>query len=38
VDQFISRELSKPDVRQRVEVHLNERRKVVNLREVGKET
>lgn len=37
VDQFISREMGKPEVRERVEVYLNERRKVVNLREVGKD-
>jgi hypothetical protein len=36
VEQFISREMAKPEVRERVDAYLNERRKVVNLREVGK--
>jgi len=37
VDQFIAREMAKPDVRERVDAYLNERRKVVPLREVGKD-
>ena len=37
VDAFIDREMAKPDVRERVESYLRERRKVVNLREVGKD-
>jgi hypothetical protein len=37
VDQFIAREMAKADVRERVDSHLNEARKVVKLREVGKE-
>lgn len=37
VDQFIYREMAKPDVRERVDDYLNERRKVVPLREVGKD-
>lgn len=38
VDQFLARELAKPEVRERVEAYLKERRKVVTLREVGKKT
>ena len=37
VDQFIAREMAKPDVKERVDAYLSERRKVVNLREVGKD-
>ncbi len=37
LDEFIKRELSKPDVRARVEGFLRQRRKVVNLRDVKKD-
>lgn len=37
VDDFIALELSKPDVRQRVDRILREQRKVVNLHDVSKE-
>ena len=37
VDQFIAREMSRADARERVESFLAERRKVVTLREVGRE-
>ena len=37
VDQFVAREMAQRDVRERVNAYLDERRKVVNLREVGKD-
>jgi len=37
VDEFIAREIAKPGVKERVDSFVNERRKVVNLREVGKD-
>jgi hypothetical protein len=38
VDEFITRELAKRDVRSRVERYLNEHRKIVKLHEVRKDT
>lgn len=37
VDQFVDRQMTQPEVRERVERYYNERRRVVNLHEVRKE-
>lgn len=37
VDQFLGHEMAKSEIRNRVDAYLNERRKVVSLREVGKD-
>ncbi len=38
VDEFIDREIKKPGVRERVEGHLKETKRVVNLHEVRKDS